>query len=1024
MMKNILLSLLLVFILLPNSNANHISLGSKISYKALNQDQYLVTLKIYRDCTGVNIGSNLNVTIKSENNSSTTHSLSRVRITDISPLCSKLESTCINSSSTTGIGVEENVYEDTIDFTQAPYNTWIQNGVCNIRFEFRNCCRSPITTIQQGSSNYTYSSLNLCNIKKTKKHQNNGLEFLSSRLLMACCNVPVYYNPNLAENKEKDSISYSLVNPMDDYNKPVGFNSGFDSTHPVTSKCPSSNLNCKPYPYAKTPIGFYIDPIKGDVIFTPKKCDENGIFVIEAKEYRKDSSGNYLHIGTSMDEVRVNVFNCGSNLSPEIKATKYDYIICAGDNIKFDMEGKDATLISGIYSDTVQLSWNKTIPNATFTISDTNSREKKASFEWQTTMSDINNLPYYFTVTAKDDFCPIYSTVMRSFSIIVVPEIELESKIITSKCDKLKVSASLKKKNKYTSYSWELYDSINPTILIDAKNNVSDSFQILKASTFYIKLSINHYNSCTKIYWDTVRVKPLQNTLELGKDTTISFLDSFVLKAGAANKNFLWNNNSRDSSLVLKPKDMKPGIYKYSVEVTNSLGCIYIDSIKITLDPCKNNPLPTIHTLKDTFVICSGNLLSFDLEVKDTTNKNYARKDTTFINYQSNYGTFTILDLNSLNKEGTFQWQPSNKDVVDSFYKLSFEFFDDNCATQIQTKIIYVKVLPSPNAQFYNSIQCGLFKMKASLNTDIILPVKYHWEIVDNNTTQKVFTSTLSNPEYTVIKESSYKIILNLENGHGCKSEFNETRTLTPYTNKDLIGTDRILYSLDTLVLSPGIYEEYYWSDATTANSLELVGHKLGLGKTTIELKAIDNNGCAYYDTIEIDVQCTPNALNIGNNTTIGLWESITLESNRDFSSYLWNNKATTHSVVLQGHLLGLGVHTVFLETTDQANCTYKDEIVVTVIDNTVSIKESELKPLVVYPSPTKDNIFIDLPTNFEKGIVRILDLNGKVVLREEIVKANKKLEIRTIHLPQGTYLIELEDLRSEKIYKNKFIKK
>jgi hypothetical protein len=97
----------------------------------------------------------------------------------------------------------------------------------------------------------------------------------------------------------------------------------------MTSKCiPPGRIDCRPVPNAKPPLGFYLDPFNGDLVFTPTKCDEVGIVVIEIKEWREDSAtGKMLHIGTTRRDMQLIVMNCGSNWPPEIKSTKYNYTV-------------------------------------------------------------------------------------------------------------------------------------------------------------------------------------------------------------------------------------------------------------------------------------------------------------------------------------------------------------------------------------------------------------------------------------------------------------------------------------------------------------------------------------------------------------------------------------------------------------------------------------------------------------------------------------------------------------------------
>jgi hypothetical protein len=52
--------------------------------------------------------------------------------------------------------------------------------------------------------------------------------------------------------------------------------------------------NKGPKPDANPPIGTYLDPETGDLVFTPTDCSEVTIASIRINEWRKDSTGTYV----------------------------------------------------------------------------------------------------------------------------------------------------------------------------------------------------------------------------------------------------------------------------------------------------------------------------------------------------------------------------------------------------------------------------------------------------------------------------------------------------------------------------------------------------------------------------------------------------------------------------------------------------------------------------------------------------------------------------------------------------------
>ena len=524
-MKKALLLLLAILCLGAfESQATHM-MGADVKYTCLGKGKYKVTLKVYRDCTGINLGG-ISGTI-SCGSYSTTFSPTKKGVRDITPTCASSVSACKNRQSGLGIGVEEHTYEAIIDFSKAPYSTWRKNGCCEFRFSWGQCCRNgEITTINNGSF-YADAMVNLCNIDKTKKKCNDSPDLTSDPIAFLCCNNPYYFNNGALDNQDYDSLSYSLVAPLSGAGRNITLNSPFDPKHPMTPKCiPPGKVDCKPVPNAKPPLGFYLDPINGDLVFTPTKCDEVGIVVIEIKEWRADSAtGKMLHIGTTRRDMQLIVMNCGSNWPPEIKSSKYDYTVCEGDNIKITIEGKDQPHPSDPNGrkDTVALKWNFGIPQGKFKVTNPSDREKKAEFTWQTKIGDAQKTPYTFTVTAQDDACPLKATTIKGYSIKVLPRALGKRTYNLLKCGAMEFFAE--PNNGFAGpaeYSWQIYDSTDLFLPIYSSNFKKDTVQFQKGGTYYFKLNLNNSYKCPNITTDTIHIPDLfAIDLAFGGDTFV-----------------------------------------------------------------------------------------------------------------------------------------------------------------------------------------------------------------------------------------------------------------------------------------------------------------------------------------------------------------------------------------------------------------------------------------------------------------------------------------------------------------------
>ena len=129
-----------------------------------------------------------------------------------------------------------------------------------------------------------------------------------------------------------DSFSYSMVQAKIDPTSMHGYDSPFTPRYPLTPYCVSTTtIKCTPDPKANPPKGIYFSESTGDLIFTPKKCDEFTLFVIGVTEWRKDTSNAWVKIAYTQRDIEFLIAdNCGYNNSPSIDGNEISKIRCTG----------------------------------------------------------------------------------------------------------------------------------------------------------------------------------------------------------------------------------------------------------------------------------------------------------------------------------------------------------------------------------------------------------------------------------------------------------------------------------------------------------------------------------------------------------------------------------------------------------------------------------------------------------------------------------------------------------------------
>ncbi|MBR9861705.1 hypothetical protein GYB22_13350 [bacterium] len=329
-MKKILLLLSLFFCISPVTYGTHV-MGADITYTSDSAYLFKFRVTFYRDCRGVPFSNPSSLTQLRCLNSGATESvsLSLLNISEITPVCQFVSGGCSPQNSIgTGEGVEKHVYEVEIDFTKSPYNSLV-NCSDEIILETGQCCRnSAITTGAATTNFYTYASIDL-----SKVNTNNSPQLRNDPIVLLNCYQTYYGNMGGFDYEDFDSISFSMASPLSAYGTNISYSYGYSYLKPFTPYTISSNPNWV-NPNAAPPIGFYFNSKTGEMIFVPVNCSEVTVAVVEATEWRKDTSGTYQKIGLVRREMEFIVGNRGDNNSPEIQGqatVEVDVTPCAGE---------------------------------------------------------------------------------------------------------------------------------------------------------------------------------------------------------------------------------------------------------------------------------------------------------------------------------------------------------------------------------------------------------------------------------------------------------------------------------------------------------------------------------------------------------------------------------------------------------------------------------------------------------------------------------------------------------------------
>lgn len=625
-LKRSLYSLLFIFPLLlgtQDAKATHV-MGADITYKCIDSCTYQFEVVYYRSCAGVPL-STPQATLQCISSGGSISSsrglaLNLVVIKEITPVC-RTEGARCNPTNTRlpGVtGIEQHVYTGTLDLCGADS---IYKNCDRIRLQTGQCCRnSDITT---GGANQNFQTF--ADIYIGRVPCNSSPALTSEPIAILCCNQPFYFNNGAVDVFDFDSVSYSWSPPRGNNLAAIPYSAApLSFQNPFTAFFQPLRNPALKLPNATPPVGIYLDPLTGDVILTPTKCDEITVAVIEMTEWRKDSTGVQQIIGVTRRDMQFIVQNCPDNNPPKIKPN-YSYDVCEGNQLCFNVETEDFPFIPPPPAlpppaDTVSISWNRGIPGATFTVINPTARLQTGRFCWTPDAGSASDVPYTFTVTARDNACPLNAVTVRGFRVVVKPRAQGTIDIDTLICGKYAFRADPIDGFRGTpSYQWTLLDSTQ-NILFDSRiakfqstngpfsGRRNDTIQFTRGGMYIIQHQLNNSQNCPTTYSDTLIVPPLIETdLTLGPDTfvcagtSVEFSPIIINETppvtyqwssmGVTNEGEFLNNATTEIADTLNTFTMSVPSVQYdtavAVLITDALGCTTSDTVQIFL---KANP--------------------------------------------------------------------------------------------------------------------------------------------------------------------------------------------------------------------------------------------------------------------------------------------------------------------------------------------------------------------------------------------------------------------------------------------------
>ncbi len=181
-------------------------------------------------------------------------------------------------------------------------------------------------------------------------------------------------------------------------------------------------------------------------------------------------------------------------------------------------------------------------------------------------------------------------------------------------------------------------------------------------------------------------------------------------------------------------------------------------------------------------------------------------------------------------------------------------------------------------------------------------------------------------------------------------------------------------------------------------------------------------NNCDSVYKLNLFVYPLP-YINLGNDTTINISDTININAGSGFNSYLWNNGSTDSIITVYGSI-GQGIYTYYVNVTDTNGCSNSDTIFITITTEDGYIELNNTIKVNIYPNPVQDKLNIEINGLIDNDLsIEFFDINGEKLFNKNF-NNNSDVIYETIDLSNyanGVYFIIIKSnnlIKTEKIIK------
>jgi len=592
------------------AQASH-AVAADITYTYVGPNQFLLTLRFYRDCAGISAPTTASISYTSSCFSGGSITLQQLPGTGQqippSPCLPTVVSSCNGGP---GYGIQEYIYQGVVTLP-GPCADWT--------FSYNLCCRNDlINTLVNPATFNLYVATTLDNFNFPT---NSSPQFANIPVTQFCVNNTFYYS-QLATDIDGDSLVFSLAPSETNANTPVTYAAPYGPLYPLASSTPVT-----------------IDPQTGTITFTPSLV-QVGVLAVVVEEYR-----NGVKIGQIKRDMQMNVVSTcigtaptyAPPVDPNGNPSPYNYANC-GDTQFFVVLNQPVQCGSVVNTD-IRVLTPQNAPNPVMNVQPWNCQNGLTDSILVTVFTPLTaGITYVYTKVGFDNntFLTECGVAMPEFDSIPYNVIDpgvfdLETVDVSCAFDEVTVTFDYEIMcNSISGCEFMLVDANGVTYPITSTNCPPGGSSYTNTLTFTVGSTITpaspvylmvqngsdqntFTNRCLTFILpgDTLAEITVQPNLvvNIGPDITICSYDPLpVLDAGIPNATYEWFIDGVSTGVTTQTiQTTNPGVY--TVQVNSVTNCSGNDNLTLNViqAPVINLGSDTTLCLPDVIVLDAGN---------------------------------------------------------------------------------------------------------------------------------------------------------------------------------------------------------------------------------------------------------------------------------------------------------------------------------------------------------------------------------------------------------------------------------